>query len=203
MQLPTRPKSVDSLSLPPLRRFAQNERARSSFSAPSERAIADAILFLAQNATEGDLRAALLASADGASSSYRSSAMGYPSSTPMDAIISSVSLIVGYLRSLPSPLITPELLKEVLVLVDQDSEMSDPVERALVLHMAAHQFLSAEKERLLYAVINMLGACTSARRVVHSCPWIARDFAPLLCGVPSSSSLPPSGARYSDDKSLP
>lgn len=138
---------------------------------------------MAQNATEGDLRAALLAS-DGRDFSK------------VNAVVSAVSLIVGHLRSLPSPLLTPELVKEVLVLVDQDSELSDPVERALVLHMAAHRFLREEQEHLLYAVINMLGACTSRNaRVVHSCPWIARDFAPLLCGVPSTS-VPPSGAKY-------
>ena len=180
-----RPKSLQlgsSFALAP-RRPALHQQPFSAIPVSGEKALADAILYVAQNATEQELRAALLALND-------------CNQSQSGRITSAVHIIVTHLRSLPEPLLSPELLQAVLPIIDGDNESGDPLERALVLHLAAHQYLCAEKERLLYAIINMLGACcTRNLRIVHSCPWIARDFAPLLCGVSLSSSPPPGASR--------
>ena len=178
----------------------------------ADKLLSDCILFLAESATESELRSALyLEDLNGGwwlQSTNRLSSLGQEKFTVPGA----VQFIKHYLRSLKSPLIPPLLARDLLPHVQPDNG-TDPVERALVLHMYNHRYSTPERERILFALINMFGACAARTRGKQSARGepststtgsgsprtasaaLAREFAPLLFGISNAAAAaPPAGA---------
>lgn len=218
-----RPKSCEpgsiagpkrAVGFAPAARHSGGQEADPIMGTPAaDKLLSDCILFLAESATEAELRSALyledLSSGWWLQSTNRLSSLGQEKFTVPGA----VQFIKHYLRSLKSPLIPPLLARDLLPHVQPDNG-TDPVERALVLHMYNHRYSTPERERILFALINMFGACAARTRGKQSSEQaasttsttesnsprtasaaLARDFAPLLFGITNSAAAaPPAGS---------